>query len=127
MELVEREVGKQAPWRLGYLEVAAEEGRKLLNDEQYDHAVDQFEALATEVDPTRSLTADVQAIDRFYELRDKGGILGKINLRVYFTVETARKIIVVLGVYKKEDEKQAPKWLIVKMRNRLRIVREQLR
>ncbi|MGD2095264.1 MAG: hypothetical protein PVH77_09690 [Phycisphaerales bacterium] len=113
-------------WKLGYLEVAGKEGRKLLSKEQYAHAVQLVEDLAYEDNPTKSETQDVRDIDEFYELRDKGGILGRINLRIYFTLFEKRKLIFVLMTYKKEDDGQVPRHVVIRVRNRLRIAREEL-
>jgi hypothetical protein len=113
-------------WGLGYLEVAEKEARKLLTDDQYDHVLRLFDDLACEVDPTKSETLDIGAIEDFYELKDKGGILGKINLRAYFVVVGNKRLIVVLMVYKKEEEHQTPEHVKACVRNRLREVRKQL-
>ena len=107
-------------WRLAYLEVAEKEARRFLNDEQYEHAVQLFDELAFESHPTQSQTQSVKPIREFYELRDKGGVLGKINLRVYFTVFKERGVIVVLSTYKKEDEGRPPDHIVTRVRNRLR-------
>src|SRR4051794_9773379 len=92
----------RAQWALAYLPVAADEGRKFLNDDQYAHAVGLIEALAFEQDPTHPKTVDVRPFKGmdFFEVRDKGGVLGKINLRIFFTVDHDRKRIVVLGAIK---------------------------
>ena len=112
-------------WELAYLEVAEKEARKFLTEEQYVHAVQQFEQLAYETDPTNSETQDITKIEDFYELRDKGGLLRKINLRVYFTLFEKKKQILVLAAYKKEDESKVAKRIIIRVRNRLRVARKQ--
>jgi hypothetical protein len=117
-------------WELGYLEVVAKEGKKFLNEEQYFHAIHLCEELACESNPALSETQDVSKIDEFYELRDKGGILGNINLRIYFALfdkEVQRKIIVVLAAYKKEDEHQVAQHIIIRVRNRLRVAEEEIK
>jgi len=125
MELVRREVETGAAWSLAYLKAAANEGHGFLSEIQYDHAVDLFESLAFEPDPTHPKVAiDIQPHGEFYELRDKGGVLRKINLRVYFIlVDKPTKTIVVIGSYKKEDEAQTPKHIVIKMKNRAKHVR----
>lgn len=125
MELVKKGLGENAVWALAYLKVSAEEGHSFLTDLQYDHAVEQFEALALEQDPTHPKAAiSVQPHGEFMELRDKGGVLRKINLRVYFIlIDRPTKTIVVIGAYKKEDEAQTPKHIVIKMRNRAKYVR----
>lgn len=114
-------------WELGYLEAAEREARKLLTDEQYDHVVGLFDDLAYESDPTKSQTLDVSPIEDFYELSDKGGILGKINVRVYFTVVEDKRLILALSVYKKEEEGKTPEHIKIKVRNRLREARKMLK
>jgi hypothetical protein len=109
---------------IGYLEAAEKDARNFLTEEQYAHSVQLFDELAYESDPTRSETQDVRKIHEFYELRDKGGILGKINLRVYFVVVEERRLILVLATYKKEDEDQVPPRIVIRVRNRLRIAKD---
>ncbi len=113
-------------WNLAYIEKAAHEGRKILNEVQYAHTVQQFDELALEEEPTKSPTQEIEEVENFYELKDKGGVLGKINLRVYFAIIKEKRIIVVLCVYKKEEEGQVPSYIKTKVRNRLRHVMMQL-
>jgi hypothetical protein len=47
----------------------------------------QVKELAMEVDPTHPATVTVEAIEDFYELKEKGGILGKKNIRVFFGID----------------------------------------
>ncbi|MCW5775080.1 MAG: hypothetical protein KIS87_01365 [Phycisphaeraceae bacterium] len=107
-------------WSVYYLSVARDEAMAFLNGGQYAHVVDLVRALATEPDPSHPTTVTVEAIEDFYELKDKGGILGKINLRVYFTLNSKEKAIVILGAIKKEADGQAPAWVKIRIRNRLR-------
>lgn len=127
MKIKHRQPMTGAHWNLSYLEVSQQEGRDFLNDDQYENVVDQFEVLAQEHDPTHSTTADIEPIDEFYELRDKGGILGKINLRVYFAVWPRFKTLVVLGAIKKEAEGQCPPHVVIRMRHRKRNVERNLK
>lgn len=113
----------QAPelgWQLAYLDVAAKEGRRFLTDAQYSHAVGLCDQLATEGDPRRPVGLDVRRVEDFFELRDKGNVLGKINLRLYFTV--IDQMIVVLGCQKKEAEGKTPGYIKIQMRNRMRFL-----
>ncbi|MCC7291232.1 MAG: hypothetical protein IT449_04115 [Phycisphaerales bacterium] len=112
--------GSQRVWSLAYLDVTATEGRKLLTEDQYAHLVQQFEALSCEEDPRRSRTQDIRQIEDFWELREKGGLLGRMNVRVYFTVLESERLILVLKVYKKEEEGQTPGYVKIAVRNRLR-------
>jgi hypothetical protein len=108
------------------LNVAESEAKKFLNADQYAHVLEQFDQLAFERNPRLSKTQDVRPIEEYYELRDKGGLLGRINLRVYFAVFDDRSVILVLGCYNKRDEDQTPQHIKIKMRNRLRVGRKLL-
>lgn len=111
-------------WNVAYLTVARDEAMGFLNDEQYAHAVDLVRSLASEKDPTHPLTVKVEAVEDFFELKDKGGILGKINLRIYFTIVQPHKLVLVIAAIKKEAEGQTPTWLKIRVRNRLRKFRD---
>lgn len=110
----------KATWKLAYLDIAAKEGRKFLDDARYAHAVSLCEQLATEESPTMPHAIDVRAVEDFHELRDKGGVLGKINLRIFFVIRD--RTIVVLGCFKKENEGQTPTYVKIRMRNRIRFL-----
>ena len=58
-------------------------------------------------------------IEDYWELKDKGGPLGKINLRVFFDIH--EKNIIILGVHKKEDEGQLRKSVKVRISRRKRL------
>ena len=107
-------------WSVGYLDVANKDAGRILNEDQHAHMRQQVRDLATHRNPRISETQNVAPIDRFYELRDKGGVLGKISVRVFFAVFDEEKLIVVLGCHKKENEGQTPRHIVVKMRNRMR-------
>lgn len=119
-----RKKGHDKPqWELRYLEAAAKEGHKVLDEIQYAYVIEAFDELAFAHDPRVTETHDVRPIYDFYELRDKGGHLGKINLRVYFSVHETERTIVVLSVYKKEDEGKAPERIVRRAKARLRHAR----
>lgn len=111
-------------WSVHYLSAARNEAHGFLTDVQYAHVIDLFKALASEPDPTHPVTVTVETIENYYELKDKGGVLGKINLRVYFTVFEKERAIVVLAAIKKEADGQAPRWVKTRVRVRLRRFRE---
>lgn len=117
---------KAPQWKLAYLKVVEKEARKLLTDEQYAHVIGLFEELAYESDPTKSQTQDIEKVEDFYELKEKGGILGNINLRVYFAVFEGSKVILALRAYEKQEEGQTPAHVKICVRNRLRLVRDQI-
>lgn len=126
VEIKIRRARAGARWRLGYLEACRQEASKLLNNDQYAHVMQLFDELARSGNPRISQTIDVRPIENYYELRDKGGILGKINLRVYFAVIDGDKIILILACLKKEAEDHTPEHVKVRVRNRLRHAMRQL-
>src|SRR5947209_55343 len=87
-------------WSVWILSLAFEEAMKLLSPDQYHHMAMQIKELAREEDPTHPQTASVDEVEGLHELRDKGGILGGINLRVFFYVDKRRRALVVLGTIK---------------------------
>lgn len=107
-------------WRVGYLEAANKDASKFLDEDQIEHLRQQIIDLATHENPRVSQTQNVERIEDFFELKDKGGILGKISVRVFFAVFDEDTLIVVLGCHKKESEGQTPRHVIVRVRNRLR-------
>lgn len=111
-------------WSVHYLASARDEAMSFLNEVQYAHVADLVRALASESNPARPMTVTVEAVEDFYELKDKGGVLGKINLRVFFTVNQAEKVILILAAIKKEDDGKTPIWAKTKVRYRLRKFRE---
>ena len=115
---------KTQVWKLSHVAVVAKESHRFLDPNQYAHAVDLCVQLAEERDPRRPPTLDVEKIEEFYELKDKGGLLGKINLRIYFAVFDDTKEIMVLGCWNKKVEGRVPAYIKTKMRARLRLVLE---
>jgi hypothetical protein len=101
-------------------DLAYREARGFLTFDQYEHAASFVKELAEEDDPTRSATQRIEAIDTYHELKDKGGILGKINLRVFFHVDQSRSALIILGAINKANEGQTPKAVRIRMRRRLR-------
>ena len=70
---------KTQVWRLSYVGAAAKEGRRFLNEVQYAHAVDLVEQLSGEPNPRAPTGLDVEPIDDYFELKDKGGVLGFVS------------------------------------------------
>jgi hypothetical protein len=62
----------------------------------------------------------VDAVGDFHELRDKGGVLGGINLRIFFLVHKPKGAIVVLGAIKKQNNGQTPLGDKLRMARRMR-------
>ena len=107
-------------WSVGVLDVVQRDTKSLLSEAQYWHMVDQVKSLAREEDPTHPVTVDVDQLGDLYELRDKGGVLGKVNVRVFFLVDRKREAIVTLGIIKKEKEGPTPEATKITMHRRMR-------
>ena len=91
-------------WSVLILDVAFREAMKFLDADQYRYLRVQIRELAREPDPTHGQTASIDAVEDFHELRDKGGILGNINVRVFFGLDKARTAIVVLSTINKKND-----------------------
>jgi hypothetical protein len=107
-------------WTVLVLDVAYEESRKFLNEDQYEHVAMQVKELAKEDDPTHSKVASVDAVEDFHELRDKGGILGGMNVRVFFILDKVEACLVVIGAIKKQNNGPTPFGDKVRMTRRRR-------
>jgi hypothetical protein len=82
--------------------------------------------LARYPEPAKCPTVDVAKVNQFWVLHDKGGILRKTNIRVFFVTEDSgtRKEIVVLGVHKKEEEGKLRRSVVERIDRRLRLYKE---
>lgn len=99
------------------------EAMGFLSEAQRRHLALQVQELATEDDPTHSDTVDVRKIEDFYEIRDRGGVLGGLSVRVFFGVDDRNKDnkrIVVLGTIKKQNNGPTPTGDKLRMRRRWR-------
>lgn len=112
-------------WNVQVLDRAHDEAMRFLDEEQYDHMAGQVRELALEDDPTHCPTVDVQPIEDFHEIRDKGGILKSLNVRIFFFVDRPTRTIVVLGAIKKENNGPTPDHHKITMRRRKRLYLEQ--
>jgi hypothetical protein len=104
-------------------DVAFDEAMGFLTPDQYCHAAELVKDLAQHEDPTHSVTQRVESLgDQIHELKDKGGILGKINLRIFFYVDRQRErpALLILGAINKRNEDQTPKSVRIRMKRRLR-------
>lgn len=106
-------------WSVKFFDELRQE-TKFLTDAQKEYAIEQVRELARDKSPSQSLTLDIRSIEKFHELRDKGGVLGKINLRIYFYIDRSSRTIVVLGTDKKEEDGQTSQAIKIRMRSRLR-------
>jgi hypothetical protein len=113
-------------WNVDVLGQSHEEAMAFLNEEQYEHLSRQVREVAKEDDPGHCSTVDVKAIEDFYEIREKGGGLRKLNVRIYFSVYMRTHTLVILGVIKKENEGQTPTGVRFTMRRRMRLYLESL-
>ena len=103
------------------LDLSHREALEFLSEGQRRHLALQVQELADEDDPTHSATVDVRPIEDFHEIRDRGGVLGNINVRVFFGVDDRNKDdkrIVVLGTIKKQNDGPTPKGDRLRMRRR---------
>jgi hypothetical protein len=107
-------------WTVLILDCAYAEARAFLNDDQYHHISLQIRELAREPDPTHSVTQSVVAIEDFHELRDKGGILGGLNIRVFFFIHKPESALVILGAIKKQNDGPTPNGDRIRMGRRMR-------
>lgn len=107
-------------WTVGILDLAYRDTQKVVTDAQYRHLADQVRDLARSEDPTHCETQSVDAIEDYFELRDKGGILGKLNVRIFWAIDKARRVLVILGFVAKKNEGQTAKGDKIRMRRRWR-------
>jgi hypothetical protein len=61
----------------------------------------------------------IESIQSFYELKEKGGILGRINLRVYFGTIPEEHKLVIAKTYKKDEEGPPPRYVVISVEDRL--------
>lgn len=103
------------------LEAAKKEGRAFLTPGQYEHIVQLEQELVEFGSSKLRPDLDIRQLEgTLWELRDKGGVLGKKNVRVYFAFLSERHEIVVLSTYKKEDDGPLPRHIVIRVKNRLR-------
>jgi hypothetical protein len=107
-------------WNILVLDLAMNDASSFLDGAQYHHVAEQVQELARERDPTHSATQRVASIEDFFELKDKGGPLGRINARVFFVLDKPRAAIVVLGAIFKQNEGKTPEGDRVRMGRRKR-------
>jgi hypothetical protein len=95
-------------WNVAILDIAFNEVMGFLREPEYQHIAMPIQELAREDDPSHSRTASVDQVQDFFELREKGGILGKKNVRIFFGLDKSKQAIVILGGLKKESTGQIP-------------------
>lgn len=107
-------------WSVGVVDFIFEEAIKTLRENGYMQLAQYVRELAMQPDPTHSATVDVRPIEDFFEIRDKGYPYGGANVRLFFTVDHQERIIVPLGVIKKQNDGPTPEPDKARMRLRLR-------
>jgi hypothetical protein len=95
-------------WNVIVLDLAFHDAMQFLDESQYAHVAEQVQELARETDPTHPITQTVSRIEDFFELKDKGGPLGNINVRVFFILDKPRAAIVILGAVFKQNNGHTP-------------------
>ncbi len=108
-------------WNVVILDQAFEEAMAFLDEGQYTHLANQVRELARQNDPTHSDAIDVKPVEGFYEISDKGGVLQKINVRVFYFIRKESRSIVVLGTIKKENNGKTPTGDRIQIRRRRRL------
>lgn len=103
------------------LAVAKKEARGFLSAGQYLHMTDLVKQLTGFGIRHFESNLRIEPFGDFWELKDKGGVLGRLNVRVYFAHVDARNEVVVLSTYKKEDDGPAPTHIMYRLKNRLRM------
>jgi hypothetical protein len=96
--------GGRNPRDLIILTRANDDAAGILDTTQYLYVASKVREVARSEDPTHCPTVSVQPIEDFHEIRLKGGVLAKLNTRVFFFYDKDRETMVVLGVIKKENE-----------------------
>lgn len=112
--------GGQGRYKVVVLACAKREGRKILNAGQYEHVSDIVKRLVDFDDAQEMSDMRIGPIGDFFELKEKGGLLGNINLRLFFGRLNREREIVVVKAYKKEEESQTPRHVVLNVESRLR-------
>lgn len=107
-------------WSVLILDQAYKEASSAFTAAQYQHLAMQVKELARHENPSHSDVLSIDKIEDFYELREKGGLLGNINVRLFFGIDKAQRAIVVLGALKKQNDGPTPTGDKVRMRYRWR-------
>jgi hypothetical protein len=94
------------------------------SDSQRAHLISLMKQLACESTPSHAVRVDVRAIEDFFEVRDCHGPLGTANARICFGIDSQRRFIVVLGMFKKQNNGATPEVDKIRMRMRWRRYRE---
>lgn len=116
---------KTATWQdVVVLGIAAKEGWEILTPGQYEHMKDLEKQLVGFGRRDFDSNLRIEQIGEFWELKDKGGTLGRKNMRVYFAFDTECNDVVILATYKKEEDGSPSQNLKIRIRNRWRKYKE---
>jgi hypothetical protein len=107
-------------WNVWILDAAFEDAMDFLSPLQYEHMAELVRDLATHSDPTQSDALSLDKIETFHELRDWGGVLCGLNVRLFYGVDKKSRGIVVLGIIAKKNNGATLVPDRVLMRNRWR-------
>ncbi len=106
--------------RIATLRTAIKEAKSIVRSlGAYAHCVGVVQRLVDIYDPALVTDLDIKPIGDFHELRLKGHLLGRTNLRIYFAVRPALNEVVVLKAYKKEDDHRTPQHVLEVLEDRL--------
>jgi hypothetical protein len=107
-------------WNVDLLSQVHGEAMSFLTPDQYGHLAEQVRELARGDEPTKCQTVDVRPIEDYFEIRDKGGLLKKINARIFFCVCHSTRTIAVVGAINKKNDGPTPDHVKILMRYRTR-------
>jgi hypothetical protein len=120
-------------WSVSVLDIFDRELADLLTDDQRDHLWDIVTDLTTESDPLACPTADIGTLklsngERIHVLRDRAGLLKKMELQAFFVlVQTPDDpAILFLGLWDHPHAKKLPFSLSLLLEVRLSRVQRQL-
>ena len=81
--------------------------------------------LARPSEPSNQASIDVRRVADVFEIRDKGGVLGKINVRIFFCIDHDTRTIAILSVINKKNDGPTPKFDKIRATSRRRRYLEQ--
>jgi len=121
-----KQVDTKAKWQdVVVLAVVKKEGRAELTPGQYLHVTDLIKQLVGFGQRKFETLLRIEQFHDFWELKDKGGVLGKKNIRVYFAIDDDANEVIILHFANKKNEGSPPRHLKVKLKNRLRLYKKQ--
>lgn len=117
-----KQAGRKKTWqRVIVIGIAAKEGWDELTPGQYLHLKDQVKQLVGFGRQDYQSNLTIAPFGDYWELKAKGGVLGRKNMRVYFKFDKKANDVVVLCTYKKEDDGQAPAFIHIRLKTRWKL------